>query len=144
MISREQSTTAHPATVHALLVDVDSWSLWSPHVSSVEARSRRLHEGWQGDTRAFFAPRPTSMIVDEIRPDGGYRWHSSVGPWTLRYDNRVDAEPGGATVRFAAELEGPAARLLERLVAPLSSLGQRRRIQRLTELAELVERQGRS
>lgn len=140
MISSEQRTTARPATVHELLVDVESWALWSPHVSSIEAPNYRLYEGWRGDTRAFFSPRPTAMIVDEVHLDGGYRWHSSLGPWALRYDNRVDADPGGATVRFTARLEGPAAVFLERLVAPLSALGQRRRIQRLIRLAELLER----
>lgn len=140
MIRTERHTTARPATVHELLVDVDAWQLWSPHVASVDATSRRVAEGWSGQTRAFFAPRSTPMTVDDVIPDGGYRWYSSVGPWRLSYDNRVEPDNGGSVVRFTARLEGPAARLLERIVAPVSALGQRRRIARLIALAELLDR----
>ncbi len=139
MIRSEFTTTASAATVHELLVDVKAWSLWSPHVASVSSDRDRVEPGWVGETRAFFAPTVTTMIVDEVRPDGGYRWHSTAGPWRLDYDNLVLATSTGCTIRFTAELRGPAAAVLERLVAPLSELGQRRRIARLVKLAEIVE-----
>lgn len=142
MIQTEATTTATAATVHGLLVDVDAWSLWSPHVASVSSDLDRVEPGWVGETRAFFAPTATTMVVDEVRPDGGYRWHSTVGPWRLDYDNSVAATPSGCTVRFSAELRGPVGTVLERLVAPLSALGQRRRIARLIRLAEYVEGRG--
>ncbi len=144
MIVTEQRTSANPATVHGLLVDVDSWSLWSPHVASVDGPSRFVYQGWSGATRAFFAPGATSMTVDEVRTNGGYRWHSSLGPWRLHYNNLVEAGTGGgSTVRFVADLQGPASTVIERLVAPISALGQRRRIARLVALAELMESQTR-
>lgn len=140
MISTETRSTAAPATVHELLIDVDAWRVWSPHVASVEATTRRVEHGWVGATRAFFSPAATSMTVDDVRPDGGYTWHSNVGPWRLDYDNAVVPDNGGSFLRFTARLTGPAAQPLERLVAPLSAYGQRRRMARLAALAELVER----
>jgi len=140
MISTERRCAATAATVHELLVDVEAWSVWSPHVASVDAPSRRVGPGWVGATRAFFSPIATSMVVDEVHPDGGYTWHSVLGPWRLDYENLVVAAAGGSTMRFTARLTGPASHLLERLVGPLSASGQRRRTARLAELAELVER----
>ena len=142
MITTSVACSAAPATVHELLVDVDAWSVWSPHVADVTASSRRVEPGWRGGTRAFFSPTATAMIVDEVRPDGGYRWHSTLGPWRLEYDNAVRSAPAGSELRFTAELHGPAAAVLERIVAPLSALGQRRRMARLARAAELVERHG--
>ena len=143
MITTEIDSSASPSTVHELLVDVDSWSVWSPHVASVDATSRRVGPGWMGTTRAFFSPAATAMFVSEVRPGGGYRWHSVAGPWRLDYDNAVDAAADdGSTIRFTAELTGPAASVVERVVAPLSALGQRRRMHRLARTAELLERQG--
>lgn len=142
MIATTVRCAASAATVHDLLVDVDAWSVWSPHVASVDARGRRLHDGWRGRTRAFFSPVATPMSVDGVRPDGGYTWHATVGPWRLDYDNAViaDTRGGGSVITFTAELTGPAGGRLERLVAPLSALGQRRRMTRLARLAELLER----
>lgn len=141
MITSEHPCAAAPGTVHDLLCDVDAWPVWSPHVASVTAPARRVTAGWSGSTRAFFSPAATPMTVDEVRDGGGYRWYSTVGPWRLEYDNGVAPAPGGGSVlRFSAELSGPAAPQLERLVAPLSALGQRRRMARLARLAELVER----
>ncbi len=140
MISTELPSTASAATIHELLVDVDAWSVWSPHVAAVEARDRRITPGWAGATRAFFAPGATPMVVDEVVPDGGYRWHSRLGPWRLDYENRVEAVASGSRLRFAARLTGPGSRLIEPIVAPISGYGQRRRMRRLARLAELVER----
>ena len=140
MISTEMPCRASAASVHELLVDVDAWSVWSPHVASVEASERRITPGWTGATRAFFAPGATTMTVDELVPDGGYRWHSRFGPWRLDYENRVDAAATGCLLRFTARLSGPGSRAIERLVAPISAYGQRRRMNRLARLAELMER----
>lgn len=141
MIVTEVTTAAAPATVHELLVDVDAWPLWSPHVAALDAPTRRVTPGWVGRPRAFFAPMAVPMVVDEVRNEGGYDWHSTLGPWTLRYGNHVDAAAaGGSTIRFTATLSGPAAPVIERIVAPLSARGQRRRMQRLADLAELTER----
>jgi hypothetical protein len=140
VITTEIDSSAAPATIHELLVDVDSWSLWSPHVASVTAATRRITPGWTGATRAFFSPGATSMIVDDVRADGGYTWHSTLGPWRLDYDNHVAAADDRSTLRFTAQFAGPAGSLIERLVAPLSARGQRRRMARLAQLAELLER----
>jgi hypothetical protein len=141
VISTELRTTARPATVHALLVDVDTWSMWSPHVASVRADARRVASGWEGTTRAFFSPIRTSMTVDEVRPDGGYDWHSTLGPWRLDYRNEVEAESdGGSRLRFSASVSGPGGRVVERVVAPLSAFGQGRRMARLARLAEFLDR----
>lgn len=138
-VSTEIDSPAAPATIHELLVDVDAWSLWSPHVASVVAENRRISPGWIGATRAFFSPGPTSMVVDDVRPDGGFAWHSTILRWRLDYDNKVAPANGGSTIRFTARLSGPASAVIERLVGPLSTRGQRRRMARLALLAELVE-----
>lgn len=140
MITTEQQTSADRNTVHGLLVEVDSWRLWSPHVASVEAPSSTVHDGWHGRTRAFFSPGATDMIVSRVTDGGGYDWHSTAGPWRLDYQNRVEDRGTGSVIRFTAELSGPAAGFIERLVAPASARGQRRRIARLAQLAELIER----
>ncbi|MGI9579312.1 MAG: SRPBCC family protein [Microthrixaceae bacterium] len=143
MITTRLRVGAPAAAVHELLVDVDSWTIWSPHVASVRSESRRLHDGWQGDTRAFFSPSATPMVVDRVRPDGGYSWHSEVGPWRLDYDNAVQDAGDHSVLEFTARLSGPAARWIEMLAAPLSRLGQRRRMTRLAALAELMSKPGR-
>lgn len=142
MIVTTVRSTASAATVHDLLIDVDAWSVWSPHVASVDARERRLHDGWHGRTRACFSPVATRMTVDVVRPDGGYTWHATVGPWRLDHDNAVigDTRGGSSVITFTARLTGPANDALELVVAPLSALGQRRRMTRLARLAELLER----
>ncbi|MGI9645770.1 MAG: SRPBCC family protein, partial [Ilumatobacteraceae bacterium] len=130
MIATEIDSPAAPATIHELLVDVDTWPVWSPHVASVTVETRRLTPGWHGATRAFFSPGATSMVVDDVHPDGGDTWHSTLGPWRLDYDNHVEPADDGSTLRFTARLSGPASAVIERLVAPLSALGQRRRMAR--------------
>ena len=140
VITTEVPTAASSSTVHRLLVDVDSWAVWSPHVAHVEAAERRIGVGWSGRTRAFFSPAATSMTVDDVREDGGYRWHATAGPWRLDYDNAVVPDGAGSRIRFSASLTGPAGGLLERVVGPVSALGQRRRMRRLARLAELLER----
>jgi hypothetical protein len=140
MISSELHSDASAPTVHELLVDVRTWSVWSPHVASVESDSDRVVDGWSGETRAFFAPVATSMIVDEVWPDGGYAWHSTLGPWRLDYENVVVRKGDGCVLRFIARLSGPASSIIERVVAPVSAYGQRRRMARLARLAELIER----
>lgn len=141
MIATTVRCAASADTVHDLLTDVDAWPVWSPHVASVDAPVRRIAPGWAGMTRAFFSPVPTSMTVDDVRHDGGYTWHSTVGPWRLDYDNGVQPDAaGGSVLRFTAQLSGPGAEVLERVVGPVSALGQRRRMRRLARLAELIER----
>ncbi len=140
-IRTELVSTAAPSTIHRLLVEVEAWSVWSPHVASVDPPTGEVTDGWEGATRAFFSPTATEMVVDEVVPDGGYTWHCTVGPWTLRYRNRVEAGVnGGSTIAFDADLDGPGAAVLERVVAPLSAYGQRRRMHRLARAAELIER----
>ncbi len=80
VITTELRSSANAVTIHELLVDVESWSVWSPHVASVEAGERRVGDGWVGATRAFFSPGATPMVVDVVRPDGGFAWHSTLGP----------------------------------------------------------------
>jgi len=141
VIRSQLDAEASPHTLHELLVDVDAWPLWSPHVASLDAPSRRITPGWVGRPRAFFAPMAVAMEVDRVDDDGGYLWHSTLGPWRLDYSNRVwPNADGGSTVAFSATLSGPAAAVLERIVGPVSAWGQRRRIARLVQLGALVER----
>ncbi|MEM8705297.1 MAG: SRPBCC family protein [Actinomycetota bacterium] len=139
MIETTVTTTAGAATVHELLVDTEAWPTWSPHVADLDAPSTRVEPGWVGKPRAFFSPMAIAMVVDDVYPDGGYDWHSKLGPWRLDYQNRVTTTEGGAEIRFTAELSGPLGSLLEKIVGPLSAKGQRNRMTRLAELAESTD-----
>lgn len=142
MITTETPCAAPASVVHDLLVDTSAWELWAPHVASVRSDTLKVHDGWTGDVRANFSPTATTMTVDEVCPDGGYSWHSTMGPWRLDYDNHVQPDGTGCRLVWRARLSGPLAGLLERLVAPLSSFGQRRRTSRLARLAERLAPQG--
>lgn len=135
---------AAPEVVHDLLTDIAAWATWSPHVASVSPDHGRVAPGDVVATRAFFAPVATPMHVDAVEPGRGLTWHTTALGHTLRYENRV--EPGAtglgtARLVFTARIEGPGARVLTAVAAPLSALGQRRRMARLARLAELVARQ---
>lgn len=141
MIETTVSTSASAAIIHDLLVDTEAWPTWSPHVAAMDAPSRRVEPGWVGRPRAFFSPMAIAMVVGDVYPDGGYDWHSTLGPWRLDYQNRVMPAAGdaGAEIRFTASLSGPLGSILERIVRPLSARGQRNRMTRLAEMAEAAE-----
>lgn len=133
------STTASAATVDRLLTDTTAWQVWSPHVAEVSASDRYVTAGWRGDVRAFFSPVATTMRVTWAQAGRGYDWESTLGPWTLRYGNRVEPTADGARLEWSAFLAGPGLALIVPLVRALSALGQRRRILRLARTAEIVE-----
>jgi len=134
-ITRERTTTAPPAAVHDLLVDVASWPLWSPHVVRTDPARGRVHPGWRGRVRPWFGPA-TTMEVTEVLPDGGMRWRTRAAGHELRYSQLVEPCAGGSRVVFGAEVGGPLGPLVQRLAAPLSGYGQQRRLDRLVLLAE--------
>jgi len=133
---------ADPRTVHALLTDIAAWRLWSPHVASVAPGHGTVRPGQTVATRAFFSPAVTPMHVDWVRPGEGMGWHSRAAGHRLTYENRVEPLAGGGTrIAFTARIDGPAAKGLTAVAAPLSRLGMRRRMARLARLALLVQRQ---
>ncbi|MGQ7298101.1 SRPBCC family protein [Quadrisphaera sp. KR29] len=135
-ITRERTTSAPPAAVQDLLVDVGSWPLWSPHVVRTDPASGRVHPGWRGRVKPWFGPA-TTMEVTEVLPGGGMRWRTRALGHELRYAQLVSAAPGGGSrVVFTAEVHGPVGPLVQRLAAPLSGFGQQRRLERLVLLAE--------
>lgn len=126
---------APPSAVHDLLVDVDAWLLWAPHVVRVEPASGRVHPGWRGRVRPWFGPA-TTMEVTDVLPEGGLRWRTRALGHELRYAQLVEPAPGGwSRVVFEASVHGPLGGLVQRVAAPLSALGQRRRLARLSALA---------
>jgi len=141
VIRNEQVVRAEPEVVHDLITDVSAWSLWSPHVASVQAvrgDTSRVHEGWTGRVRPWFGP-PTTMSVTRAVTGEGIQWRTRAFGYELHYRDGVEAvTPDQTRVVFEAQLDGPGAGVLERFVAPLSAWGQRRRIRRLGALAELV------
>lgn len=136
---------AAPEVLHDLLTDIAAWATWSPHVASVDPEHGHVAPGDVVATRAFFAPTATPMHVDEVEPGRGMTWHTTALGHTLRYENRVEPGAGGpqtARLTFTATIDGPAAGPLTTVAAPLSALGQRRRMARLARLAELVQARG--
>lgn len=139
-IASSREIAAPPEVVHDLLVSVEAWPIWSPHVACVHPPTGRVEEGWRGSVRAWFAPAPTAMIVTRVEQDAGMEWET---PWLghrLRYRQRIEPSPTGARVRFEARVEGPFGGAIAALARPLSAYGQRRRLARLAALAELMAR----
>ena len=140
-IESVREVNAPPERVHDLLVDVEAWALWSPHIASVTPSSGRVQTGWRGLVRAWFSPLPTEMVVDRATAGRGIAWHSRGLGHTLRYENEVTPwGAGGSRVRFSARVEGPLGPLVTRVARPLSAYGQRRRLTRLDALARLESR----
>lgn len=141
MIRTQRTVHAPAAVVHALLTDVASWRLWSPHIDRVDAEHDRIEAaGWSGLVKPWFGPA-TVMEVVWCEPGRGIRWASTAAGHHLDYTDLV--EPDGddrCRVTMIAQLSGPAGALVERVVAPLSAYGQRRRLARLAALAEYLHR----
>ncbi|HXV93259.1 MAG TPA: SRPBCC family protein [Pseudonocardia sp.] len=140
MIRSHRAVAAPAAVVHTLLTDVTSWRLWSPHISRVDAEQDRIDVGWSGVVTPWFGPG-TRMDVTWCEPGRGIRWTSTAAGYRLDYADLV--EPDGddrCTVTMTAALAGPAGAAAERVIAPLSAYGQRRRLARLGMLAEYLHR----
>lgn len=135
-ISTCRAIAAPASLVHDLLVDVDAWQLWSPHIVRVEPAGGRVSVGWEGRVTPFLGPA-TTMRVTSLRPDGGYTWSSRALGHRLDYADLVrPAGPNGCVVELRAVVHGPFAFVVERAVGWLSRFGQRGRLDRLAVLAE--------
>ena len=140
-IRSSREVDAPTAVVVDLLTDVSAWRLWSPHVARTEPSEGHVHAGQELVVRPWFGP-PTRMRVEQV-DQGGMTWSTPGAGHVLRYGQHVEAL-GDATCRvtFTAVVDGPAGALATRASAPLSALGQRRRLARLAALAEVVHARG--
>ena len=146
MIRSTRAVAAPASVVHAVLTDVRAWRLWSPHIARVDTAEPTIDAaGWTGLVKPWFGPA-TRMDVTWCEPGRGIRWTSTAGGYRLEYADLIEPSPtdGGGddacTVTMTAALSGPAGARVERVVAPLSAYGQRRRLERLGLLAEYVHR----
>ena len=142
VICTSRDVAAPSALVHDLLTDVEAWRLWSPHVASVEPAEGHVQQGQRLRVRPWFGP-PTHMDVETVEPGRGMTWSTPGLGHVLRYGQHV--APTGddrCRVTFTAEVVGRAGRLATRVAAPLSAVGQRRRLARLAALAELLHARG--
>lgn len=139
-IATERRIQVRPELVHALLVDIEAWPVWSPHIASAEPSTGRVRTGSRVLVRPWFSPTASEMRVTWEAPGEGMDWESFGLGHALRYRQRIEPEGDGARVRFEARVEGRLGALLTRLARPLSAYGQRRRITRLARLAELMAR----
>ncbi len=78
------------------------------------------------------------MEVTEVLPGRGMRWRTRGAGHELSYAQGVEASGAGALVTFTATVTGPLGGLAQRVAAPLSALGQRRRLARLAATAEYL------
>jgi Polyketide cyclase / dehydrase and lipid transport len=136
MITSKRTIAAPTHLVHALLTDVGTWALWSPHISRVDPPSGSVAMGWEGRVKAWFSPLATTMTVTWSEPGRGMGWTSRGLGHRLDYEQRIEPVRGGSVVTFTAQVVGRYGELLTRLALPLSALGQRRRLRRLGALAE--------
>jgi hypothetical protein len=142
VIRSTQAVAAPAAVAHAVLTDVRAWTLWSPHVARVDGATAPTIDaaGWSGLVKPWFGPA-TRMDVTWCEPGRGIRWSSAAAGFRLDYADLVAEDgPDACTVTMTAALHGPAGAGVERVVAPLSAYGQRRRLARLAALAEYVHR----
>lgn len=136
----ETARTVHApaALVHDLLTDVAAWRSWSPHVASVRPDRGHVQAGQELRVRPWFGPT-TRMRVETVTPGAGMTWSTPALGYVLRYTQAVSpVSETACEVTFSATVEGPAGPLATRVAAPLSALGQRRRLERLAALAELI------
>ncbi len=139
-IETRRTVQAPAALVHDLLTDVAAWRSWSPHVASVEPAQGHVRAGQDFRVRPWFGPT-TRMHVETVTPDAGMTWSTPGLGYVLRYRQEVRPISGASCeVVFTATVDGPAGAVVTRAAAPLSALGQRRRLARLAALAELVVR----
>ncbi len=138
-ITSQRAVDAPPGVVHDLLTDVAAWALWAPHVASVVPDHGHVAPGWRLRVRPWFGPA-TTMEVTEVLPGRGMRWRTRGAGHELSYDQRVEASGTGTIVTFTASVTGPLGGLAQRVAAPLSALGQRRRLARLAAAAEHLVR----
>jgi hypothetical protein len=136
MIRSERTIAAPTHLVHALLTDVGAWLLWSPHIRRVDPPTGSVATGWTGTVKAWFSPVATRMTVTWAEPGRGMGWETRGLGHVLRYEQRIEPVRGGSRVTFTAEVAGRYGEALTRVAAPLSALGQRRRLARLAALAE--------
>gem|GEM_PF-3083552 len=140
MIRSERSVAAPAAVVHSVLTDVAAWRLWSPHIARVEATQDIIETtGWTGMVKPWFGPA-TRMDVTWCEPGRGIRWTSTAAGHRLDYADLITPDGDGCTVHMSATVTGPAGRLVQGAVGPLSAYGQRRRLARLGLLAEYLHR----
>lgn len=138
-ITSQLTVEAPPALVHDLLTDVGAWALWAPHVASVVPARGHVDAGWRLRVRPWFGPT-TTMEVTEVIGGAGMRWRTRGAGHLLSYAQLVEPEGEGSRVTFTATVTGPLGGLVQRLAAPLSALGQRRRLVRLAATAEYLAR----
>lgn len=141
MIRTEQTVAAPAAVAHAVLTDVAAWRLWSPHIRRVDCAGEViLDASWSGTITPWFGPG-TVMEVTWCEPGRGIRWTSRAAGHRLDYADLITPQGDQrCTVTMEAEVSGPAGKLVQGVVGPLSAYGQRRRLNRLAALAEFLHR----
>ena len=136
VIRSRRDIRAPSHVVHELITDVETWCrAGSPHVAAVDPPIGRLAAGWSGKVRAWFAPA-TTMTVIWAEPGRGMGWRrprSATCSSTTSASSPARTAAGSPSRRAS---RAPRASGSRALAAPLSSLGQRRRLARLGLLAE--------
>ena len=100
-VHAEAVTSAPPQAVLALLVDVSTWSVWGPWVSSTLEATDPAGGGGVGavrrlESRAFGRTVVSREEVLEIRPGRGIVYGLLSGLPLRGYRGVVDVEPAGA------------------------------------------------
>jgi len=132
---------APAAIVHAVLTDVTAWKLWAPHVASVDSVTDVIRDtAWSGLVKPWFGPA-TQMDVTWVEAGRGMRWSTTLLGHRLDYADLITPQGDDrCLVTMTAAVSGVVGGLVTTAVAPLSALGQRRRLARLGALAEYLHR----
>ncbi|MBI4941074.1 MAG: SRPBCC family protein [Actinobacteria bacterium] len=107
------ATSAPPDAVHALLVDVSTWSVWGPWVSAVLESTDPSGGGGAGavrrlESRAFGRTVVSREEVLEVLPGRGITYGLLSGLPLRDYRGVVTVEPdgrGGSTITWSSTFE---------------------------------------
>jgi uncharacterized protein YndB with AHSA1/START domain len=131
-------TTASPATVWRLYVDVAGWPSWNGAVQSVE-----LDGPFQAGTSGWLTPPgadPLRFHILDATEDGGYTSETTIAETVrLRATNTLTPLPGGGCrIVHRAELVGPAAEYFGQSFGPALRDGVPRTAEALAARAAAV------
>ena len=112
--------SAAPATVWAVMADVEHWPEWTASVRSI----RRLDAGpLQPGSRALIRqPRfpPAMWTVTAVEPGRAFTWKSGLPGMWVQAHHSIAPVDDGARVTLSLRYDGALARLLGRMTAALT------------------------
>lgn len=140
----ERSSTAKPAAIYDVLMDIERWSEWMPTVSAASWEQRGEPDTGLGGVRRVRSGITISRdrVVDGVQPSHHAYTASLPRLWPVREfrgDIRIEEHPNGSLIVWTVTCKSRIRRLEERLQATVNSTYTRI----AAALAEEAERRAR-